>query len=181
MGISVKLSPLENTEIPFFSYGCFQPDELAYRRVEPYLDGKPAPAVAAGAPYARGGLPLFKGPVKAPVAHLRICWPSRIPRQHISKAGALHFIRLRYSNARVKVPDHIRGFYLLPSPTSKMPNVRPWHSCNQVSVLCKRCIRGSLYFSLDFILNIDSLTGQLICLDGGQHLAWKTPDILGVE
>jgi len=35
--------------------------------------------------------------------------------------------------------------------------------------------------ALDFILEIDGLTGQLICLDGGQHLAWKTPDILGVE
>ncbi|HCK07297.1 MAG TPA: short-chain dehydrogenase, partial [Rhodobacter sp.] len=26
-----------------------------------------------------------------------------------------------------------------------------------------------------------SVTGQLICVDGGQHLGWKTPDILGVE
>lgn len=35
--------------------------------------------------------------------------------------------------------------------------------------------------ALDFILDIDGMTGQLICLDGGQHLAWKTPDVLGVE
>jgi hypothetical protein len=25
------------------------------------------------------------------------------------------------------------------------------------------------------------VTGQLICVDGGQHLAWQTPDVLGVE
>lgn len=35
--------------------------------------------------------------------------------------------------------------------------------------------------ALDFILDAPGLTGQLICLDGGQHLAWKTPDVLGVE
>lgn len=35
--------------------------------------------------------------------------------------------------------------------------------------------------ALAFILESPGLTGQLICLDGGQHLAWETPDVLGVE
>ncbi|MDG2475283.1 MAG: SDR family oxidoreductase [Paracoccaceae bacterium] len=35
--------------------------------------------------------------------------------------------------------------------------------------------------ALKFILNTPSLTGQLICIDGGQHLTWKTADILGLE
>ena len=35
--------------------------------------------------------------------------------------------------------------------------------------------------ALTFILNTPSITGQLICIDGGQHLAWKTADILGLE
>ncbi len=35
--------------------------------------------------------------------------------------------------------------------------------------------------ALNFILNAPSMTGQLICVDGGQHLAWQTPDILGLE
>lgn len=35
--------------------------------------------------------------------------------------------------------------------------------------------------ALRFILSVDGLTGQLLCLDGGQHLAWKTPDVQGVE
>ena len=30
-------------------------------------------------------------------------------------------------------------------------------------------------------LSAPALTGQLLCIDAGQHLAWKTPDILGVE
>ncbi|CAM9712420.1 unnamed protein product, partial [Phaeothamnion confervicola] len=32
-----------------------------------------------------------------------------------------------------------------------------------------------------FILASPSMTGQMIALDGGQHLAWETPDILGME
>jgi len=32
-----------------------------------------------------------------------------------------------------------------------------------------------------FILDAPSMTGQMIALDGGQHLAWETPDILAGE
>lgn len=31
--------------------------------------------------------------------------------------------------------------------------------------------------AVSFILNTPSLTGQMIALDGGQHLAWETPDV----
>ncbi|HEX4890004.1 MAG TPA: SDR family oxidoreductase [Alphaproteobacteria bacterium] len=35
--------------------------------------------------------------------------------------------------------------------------------------------------AVQFILNAPSMTGQMIALDGGQHLAWETPDIAGME
>lgn len=35
--------------------------------------------------------------------------------------------------------------------------------------------------ALGFFLNSPSVTGQMIATDGGQHLAWQTPDVLGVE
>mgnify|MGYP001765418339 FL=1 len=31
-----------------------------------------------------------------------------------------------------------------------------------------------------FLVETPSVTGQMICLDGGQHLAWETPDVIGV-
>lgn len=31
-----------------------------------------------------------------------------------------------------------------------------------------------------FFVDTPSVTGQMICLDGGQHLAWETPDVVGV-
>jgi NAD(P)-dependent dehydrogenase (short-subunit alcohol dehydrogenase family) len=35
--------------------------------------------------------------------------------------------------------------------------------------------------AIAFILEAGSVTGQMIALDGGQHLAWQTPDVMGVE
>ncbi|WP_108500499.1 SDR family oxidoreductase [Paracoccus indicus] len=33
--------------------------------------------------------------------------------------------------------------------------------------------------ALGYFLDARAVTGQLICVDGGQHLAWQTPDIIG--
>ena len=35
--------------------------------------------------------------------------------------------------------------------------------------------------ALNYFLEASAVTGQLVCVDGGQHLAWETPDVLGVE
>lgn len=35
--------------------------------------------------------------------------------------------------------------------------------------------------TVNFILGAPALTGQMIALDSGQHLAWQTPDVLEVE
>lgn len=34
--------------------------------------------------------------------------------------------------------------------------------------------------ALGYFLDAPAVTGQLLCVDGGQHLGWKTSDILGV-
>ncbi|MBX3496353.1 MAG: SDR family oxidoreductase [Parvibaculum sp.] len=34
--------------------------------------------------------------------------------------------------------------------------------------------------AIRFILSTPSMTGQMIALDGGQHLAWETPDVSGI-
>ena len=35
--------------------------------------------------------------------------------------------------------------------------------------------------ALGFFLDAPAVTGQILRVDGGQHLAWQTPDVLGVE
>ena len=36
---------------------------------------------------------------------------------------------------------------------------------------------GDITAALGFLLESPGFTGQLLCIDGGQHLAWKTADI----
>ncbi|WP_170762077.1 SDR family oxidoreductase [Ruegeria lacuscaerulensis] len=35
--------------------------------------------------------------------------------------------------------------------------------------------------ALGYFLDAHAVTGQLLCVDGGQHLGWQTPDVQGVE
>ena len=35
--------------------------------------------------------------------------------------------------------------------------------------------------ALSYFLNAHAVTGQLLCVDGGQHLGWQTPDVIGTE
>jgi NAD(P)-dependent dehydrogenase (short-subunit alcohol dehydrogenase family) len=35
--------------------------------------------------------------------------------------------------------------------------------------------------ALGYFLDAPAVSGQLLCVDGGQHLAWQTPDVIGVE
>ncbi|OSP55725.1 SDR family oxidoreductase [Pseudoruegeria sp. SK021] len=40
---------------------------------------------------------------------------------------------------------------------------------------------GDITAALHYLINAPAVTGQLICVDGGQHLGWQTPDELGVD
>ena len=70
-----------------------------------------------------------------------------------------------------------------PGPTMQGTRQTPEHFAKQraATILERGSNPTEICKALDFILDIDGLTGQLICLDGGQHLAWQTPDVLGVE
>ncbi|MDK3017263.1 SDR family oxidoreductase [Pseudodonghicola flavimaris] len=35
--------------------------------------------------------------------------------------------------------------------------------------------------ALLYFVDAPAVTGQLLCVDGGQHLGWRTPDVLGLE
>jgi NAD(P)-dependent dehydrogenase (short-subunit alcohol dehydrogenase family) len=35
--------------------------------------------------------------------------------------------------------------------------------------------------ALGYFLDARAVTGQLVCVDGGQHLGWQTPDVIGRE
>ena len=70
-----------------------------------------------------------------------------------------------------------------PGPTMKGHRQSEDHFRTQRSrtVLERGSNPEDIVSAVDFLLRNKAVTGQLICVDGGQHLAWKTPDVLGVE
>ena len=51
----------------------------------------------------------------------------------------------------------------------------------RATVLERGAASEDITAALAYLLRAKAVTGQLICVDGGQHLAWRTPDILGIE
>ena len=47
------------------------------------------------------------------------------------------------------------------------------------SILGRGANPDDITAALGYLLDAKAVTGQLICVDGGQHLGWKTPDIIG--
>jgi NAD(P)-dependent dehydrogenase (short-subunit alcohol dehydrogenase family) len=46
-------------------------------------------------------------------------------------------------------------------------------------LLERRAEPGEVAAALRYLIDARSVTGQMIAVDGGQHLAWRTPDIIG--
>lgn len=97
----------------------------------------------------------------------------------IAKAALWTFTR---TAAQGLAPD-IRVNGIGPGPTLIGGRQSPEHFARQraATVLGRGASPAEICAALGFILDAPGLTGQLICIDGGQHLAWATPDVLGVE
>ncbi len=97
----------------------------------------------------------------------------------IAKMGLWAFTQ---TAARGLAPD-IRVNGIGPGPTLIGARQSEEHFTNQRSntILERGSNVEDINNALRFILSSHSLTGQLLCIDGGQHLGWQTPDILGPE
>ena len=84
--------------------------------------------------------------------------------------------------AQALAPD-VRVNAIGPGPTLRGARQSAAHFAAQraATVLGRGASPDEICAALAFILDAPGLTGQLICVDGGQHLAWRTPDVLGVE
>lgn len=89
---------------------------------------------------------------------------------------------LTQTTARALAPD-VRVNAIGPGPTLQGANQTAEHFLRQrrATVLERGPSEADICTALRFILECQSVTGQLICVDGGQHLGWRTPDIQGPE
>ena len=78
---------------------------------------------------------------------------------------------------------HIRVNGIGPGPTLQGARQSPQHFASQraATVLGRGANPSDITAALGFFLDSPAVTGQFIAVDGGQHLGWKTPDVLGVE
>ena len=70
-----------------------------------------------------------------------------------------------------------------PGPTLRGGRQTESHFAGQraATILKRGANARDITAALGYFLDAPGVTGQLICVDGGQHLGWKTPDVLGVE
>ena len=97
----------------------------------------------------------------------------------IAKMGLWAFTQ----TAAQSLAPHIRVNAIGPGPTLKGARQSPEHFAAQraATVLGRGADADGICEALRYFLTARAVTGQLICVDGGQHLAWQTPDVLGVE
>jgi NAD(P)-dependent dehydrogenase (short-subunit alcohol dehydrogenase family) len=68
-----------------------------------------------------------------------------------------------------------------PGPTIRGHRQSEDHFARQRTntVLARGSNPEDIVAALAYLLEAKAVTGELLCVDGGQHLGWKTPDILG--
>ncbi|MEM8956468.1 MAG: SDR family oxidoreductase [Pseudomonadota bacterium] len=97
----------------------------------------------------------------------------------IAKMGLWAFTR----TAAQGLAPHIRVNGIGPGPTMQGSRQSAQHFADQraATILERGASPEGIVRALRFFLAEPAVTGQIICVDGGQHLAWRTPDVLGVE
>ena len=89
---------------------------------------------------------------------------------------------LTQTSARALTPA-IRVNAVGPGPTLQGGRQSAEHFAKQraATVLERGANPADIVAALGYFLDAPAVTGQLLCGDGGQHLAWETPDVVGVE
>lgn len=97
----------------------------------------------------------------------------------IAKMGLWAFTQ---TAAQALAPD-IRVNAIGPGPTLRGARQSEDHFSNQRAnvPLGRGAHPEDVTAALGYFLDAPAVTGQILCVDGGQNLAWKTADVLGVE
>lgn len=97
----------------------------------------------------------------------------------IAKMGLWAFTQ----TAAQGLAPHIRVNGIGPGPTLKGANQTPEAFAEQRAntVLGRGSNPEDICAALGFFIDSPGVTGQMLCTDGGQHLAWQTPDLTGLD
>lgn len=97
----------------------------------------------------------------------------------LAKAGLWAFTQTAAQGLAPRVRVNAIG----PGPTLRGARQSEAHFARQraATVLKRGADPDGITAALGYFIDAEAVTGQLICVDGGQHLGWQTPDVQGVE
>ena len=96
----------------------------------------------------------------------------------ISKMGLWAFTQTAAQALAPKVRVNAIG----PGPTLKAAKQPQEHFLQRSRVILGRGSNSKdIVKAMEYIINAPAVTGQIFCVDGGQHLNWQASDILDVE
>ncbi|MEX5727805.1 NAD(P)-dependent dehydrogenase (short-subunit alcohol dehydrogenase family) [Rhodovulum iodosum] len=97
----------------------------------------------------------------------------------IAKMGLWAFTRTAAQGLAPRVRVNAIG----PGPTLRGGRQSEAHFARQraATPLARGADAEDICAALGYLLEARAVTGQLICVDGGQHLNWQTPDVQGLE
>lgn len=139
--------------------------------------------VAAAAPRARpdnqGGEPVAQALVVNMIDQRVRKLTPEFTSYTIAKMGLWAFTK----TAAQALAPNVRVNAIGPGPTLRGARQSEDHFAAQraATILERGASPDDIVAALGYFLDAPSVTGQLLCVDGGQHLAWQTPDVLGVE
>ncbi|MFT5064434.1 MAG: NAD(P)-dependent dehydrogenase (short-subunit alcohol dehydrogenase family) [Yoonia sp.] len=97
----------------------------------------------------------------------------------IAKMGLWAFTQ----TAAQALAPHVRVNGIGPGPTlkGKRQSTAQFDTQRKATILERGANPSDITAALGYFLDAPAVTGQMLAVDGGQHLGWKTPDVLGVE
>ncbi|WP_422385758.1 SDR family oxidoreductase [Paracoccus suum] len=130
----------------------------------------PPPLDTAGEPLARGLI--------VNMVDQRVLKPTpEFMTYALAKAGLWSLTRM---GAQALAPA-VRVNAIAPGPTMRADRQSEGHFARQraATILQRGADSDDVCAALGYLLDARAVTGQMICVDGGQHLQWRTADILG--
>ena len=136
-------------------------------------------AFAAQVPAMAAGEPRATGVVVNMIDQRVLKLTPEFMTYTLAKMGLWAFTQ----TAAQALAPNIRVNAIGPGPTLQGVRQSARHFAQQqrATVLGRGADASDITAALGYLLDAHAVTGQLICVDSGQHLAWRTPDVLGVE